>query len=102
MTAPEGVLRAWATPWHDQARRPPRADVPARNVDIRRSGLQAARHQVALPDRRVQARLNVDQGRPSAPADPARLQALTDLYRSRVAVKREFGGLKREWALLPL
>jgi hypothetical protein len=57
---------------------------------------------VALPDRGVHARVGLDQGGPSASADPARLRPLRKLYRSRGAVEREFGRLKHEWALLPL
>ena len=60
------------------------------------------RRSPALPHAQVQARVNVGQGRPAAPADPARVRALTQLYRSRGAVEREFGRLKHEWALLPL
>ena len=55
----------------------------------------------AMPDRRVQARLSVDQGFPAAPADPARdaplSQALPGPRRRRV-----FGRLKDDWALAPL
>ena len=47
-------------------------DMRARRVDIRRCGRQARRDEVALPGRRVQARLGVDQGGPAAPAHPAR------------------------------
>jgi hypothetical protein len=47
-------------------------DVRARRMARRWIGLRARREQVALPDRRVQARLRLDQGRPAAPADPAR------------------------------
>ena len=58
--------------------------------------------QVALPDRRVQARVRVDQGRPAAPADPARDAALEGpLPRPRVG-RAGFGRLKNEWALAPL
>jgi hypothetical protein len=39
---------------------------------VRRVRLKARREQAALPDWRVQARLPVDQGRPSAPTHPAR------------------------------
>jgi hypothetical protein len=43
-----------------------------RPVALRRSRRQARREQVALPDRRLQARVGLDQGLPAAPADPAR------------------------------
>jgi hypothetical protein len=52
------------------------ADLRARRLDFRRSRLQAEGDDVALPDRRVLARLNVGQGRPAAPADPARDEAV--------------------------
>src|SRR3954454_4425323 len=83
--------------WRSQA-----ADVRARRMDVRRSALQARRYQVALPHGRAQTRLNVDQGRPAAPADPPRDARWTTLYRRRAAVEREFGRLKHEWALSPL
>jgi hypothetical protein len=43
---------------------------------LRRSRLYPACSQVAPPNRRVQARIGVDQGRPAAPAHPARDAAL--------------------------
>ena len=42
-----------------------------RPLAVRRIGLQPEGFQVALPDRRVQARLTVDQGQPYSPAGPA-------------------------------
>jgi hypothetical protein len=69
---------------------------------LRRIGLQARRGQVALPDRRMPARLGLDQGVSPAPADPARDSPLHRLYRRRAAVEREFGRLKNDWALSPL
>lgn len=55
-----------------------------------------------MPDRRVQARLSVDQGFPAAPADPARDAPLSQALPGRAAVEREFGRLKDDWALAPL
>jgi Transposase DDE domain len=52
------------------------------------SRLQAQGDQVALPDRRMRTRLNVGQGQPPAPTDPARDGALREalsLTRSRRA-----------------
>lgn len=69
--------------WRSQA-----AVLRARRVDVRRDRLQAPRDEVALPHRRVQARLALGQGRPAAPADPARDGAVTQalpLARSRRA-----------------
>ena len=71
-------------------------------MDVRGRGLQAQGDEVALPHRRVHARVAVGEGRPSAPSDPTRDRALRDFSRSRGAVEREFGRLKHEWALLPL
>ena len=61
---------------------------------------QTARVKVAMPDRRMQARVRVGEGRPSAPARPASRSG--KLYRGRGAVEREFGRLKHEHGLLPL
>ena len=85
-----------------QARRAQAAVLRARRVDVRRDRLQAEGHQVALPDRRVQAGVDVDQGRPAAPADPARDERCASSTAAARAVEREFGRLKHEWALLPL
>ena len=74
----------------------------ARRVAVRRGRLQAQGDEVALPDRRVQARQPVGQGRPAAPADPARDSALEGPLPGRASVEREFGRLKHEWALAPL
>ena len=57
---------------------------------------------MALPHRRVLARVNVDQGRPPLPARPARVKRWGDLYRGRAAAEREFGRLKHEYGLVPL
>ena len=57
---------------------------------------------MALPDRRVQARLRVGEGRPFAPLIPRHTERSRKLYSSRGAIEREFGRLKHEWALLPL
>ena len=61
-----------------------------------------ARDQVALPDRRVQARQPMGEGRPAPPADPSRDAALGKVYADRSVVERAFGRAKHEWALLPL
>ena len=74
-----------------EARRASAALLRARRVDLRRVGPQARRDEVAVPDRRVQARLNVGCGRPPAPADPARDEAvesgLPEASRSRARVR---------------
>lgn len=46
-------------------------NLPARHLDVRRVGREAGSVEVALPDGRVLASLDVDQGRPAAPVDPA-------------------------------
>ncbi len=46
--------------------------------------------------------VGVDQGRPAAHSDPAQHGPVEAIYRTRVAVEREFGVLKHEWAMLPL
>jgi hypothetical protein len=73
--------RADARPVNVAAGRP-----RVRRVAIRRSRLPAQGDQVALPDRRMQARLGVDQGRPPAPADPARDSPLDRPLPRRAAV----------------
>jgi hypothetical protein len=57
---------------------------------------------VALPDRRVQARLTLDQGRRLHPLIPRETPRWRKLYKGRASVEREFGRLKNAWALLPL
>ncbi len=57
---------------------------------------------MALPDRRVQARLGVGRGRPAASACPRETARLRALYKQRGAVEREFGPLKHDRALAPL
>jgi hypothetical protein len=59
------------------------SDMPAyangqRYLSKRRGRLQAPRDEVALPDRRVLPRVTVDQGRPAAPAHPARVGAVAE------------------------
>jgi len=49
-----------------------------------------------------QARIHMGQGRPAAPAHPARDRTIQGAVGQRVAVEREFGRLKNEWGLLPL
>jgi hypothetical protein len=53
-----------------QTRRPLAAELLAWHLDLRRFRPKARRLQVALPDRGMQARLYVGEGRPPAPADP--------------------------------
>ena len=57
---------------------------------------------MALPDRRLQARLNVVKADRLHPLIPRETPRFTALYRRRAAVEREFGRLKNEWALSPL
>src|SRR4051812_13752348 len=85
-----------ASPDHrSRSRRPQAADVRTRNVALRGVRLQARREQVALPDRRVQACLSLNQGEPPAPADPARNASLHGslppprLGRARVRASQE-------------
>jgi hypothetical protein len=85
-----------------QARRPSRPVVRARRVDVRRGRLQAPGDEVALPDRRVPARVPVGQGGSAAPARPPRVGAVTEAVSLPRRVEREFGRLKHDWALLPL
>jgi hypothetical protein len=71
-------------------------------VAIRRSGRQTQGSEVALSDRRVQARIGwikADRLHPLIPRETPRFYALD---RRRAAVEREFGRLKNEWALAPL
>jgi hypothetical protein len=75
--------------------------VRARRVVVRGIRCQAWREQVALRDWRVQARLNVDHGGPSAHAGPAQQPSPYRLYRCRSSVEREPGQLKDEWAPAP-
>src|SRR6478609_5895392 len=69
-------------------------------VDVRGIGSEARSFEVALSDRRVQARFDLDQGRPSAPADPSQLEALEGrlpkarLCRARVRQAEEPMGLE--------
>jgi hypothetical protein len=74
-------------------------------MDVRRFGREARREQVALSHGRVQARLGVDQGKPTAHPDPPEhrpMEGPVYLYHQRGAVEREFGRLKHEWGMLPL
>jgi hypothetical protein len=57
---------------------------------------------VALPDRRVHTRLNMDQADRLHPLIPRESERSAELYRSRGGIEREFGRLKHEWALLAL
>lgn len=57
---------------------------------------------MALPYRRVPAPILLGKGGSAAPADPRDSERAREFYRSRGAVEHEFGGLKHEWALLPL
>jgi hypothetical protein len=50
----------------------------------------------------VQAHVGVDQGRPAAPAHPARTERHKALYKKRTAVEHEFGRLKDDYGLTPL
>jgi hypothetical protein len=50
-------------------------------LDVRRCRLQAQGNQVALPDERVQARLQLGQGRPPQPARPPLVQAVRPALR---------------------
>jgi hypothetical protein len=59
-----------------------------------RIGQQARRFQVALPERRVQACLGVDQGFRLHPLISRETPRWSALYRRRAAVEREFGRLK--------
>src|SRR5204862_4632120 len=59
-----------------EARRPSPTRMPARHLDLRRVRPQTRGDQVALPDRRVQARFDVGYRRPAAPADPTRDQTV--------------------------
>jgi hypothetical protein len=86
---------------------PQAADLRTRDVDVRRSRLPAQRDQVALPDRRVPARLPLDQGRPAAPAHPAQFQPLgcpvpgPRRRRARVRAAQErvgVGSASRPWS----
>ena len=80
--APDHGRRAW---------RPQAPRLRARRVDVRPDRLQAAGHQVALPDWRVPAKVDVGQGRPDARADPtphgAVAQALREPWRYRARVR---------------
>jgi hypothetical protein len=82
--------------------RPQAADLRARHMDVRRGRLSAQGDEAALPDRRVQARLPVGQGRSAAPAGPARVEPLDRPVPGPRRCEREFGRLKNEWALPPL
>jgi hypothetical protein len=64
--------------------------------------LAARRVQVALSDRRVQARKPMGESRSTAPADPRETSRWRKPLRAAPAVERQFGRLKNEWALLPL
>ncbi len=75
---PRRLQRPWRLPRHAASQDPGRrargsqaARLRTRRVDVRRYRLQASGNQMALPDRRVQAEVDVRQGRPNAPADPA-------------------------------
>jgi hypothetical protein len=63
----QGVKKGWHKP-----------PLRARRVALRGSGLQAQGDEVALPDRRVQARVRVGQGVAPAPARAARVRAVTE------------------------
>ena len=56
----------------------------------------------AMADRRVQARLSVDQGFRLHPLIPRETLRWRKLYKGRASVEREFGRLKNDWALAPL
>jgi hypothetical protein len=58
--------------------------------------------QVALPDRRLQARVRLIKAERMFLMIPRDTPRFTALYRRRAAVEREFGRLKHEWALAPL
>jgi hypothetical protein len=83
-------------------RRPQRAVLRSRRVAVCGVRFEARRVQMALPDRRVQARKPVDQGEPPSPLGPARDSALAQALQGRASVEREFGRLKNDWALAPL
>jgi hypothetical protein len=71
-------------------------------VDVRRSRLQAPRHQWRCPTgecKPASAWIKADRLHPLIPRNSERS---AKLYRSRGAVEREFGRVKHEWALLPL
>jgi hypothetical protein len=57
---------------------------------------------MALPDRRVFARISLDQGGSAHPLIPRETPRWRKLYKGRAAVERDFGRLKNESALLPL
>src|SRR5438046_2778693 len=72
----------------------------APDVNVRGSGHEPLRDEMALPDRRLHAPsrwIAVDRLHPLVPRHTKRFRAL---YCE--AVEREFGRLKHEWALLPL
>jgi len=71
-------------------------------VAVRRIGLQARREQVALPDRRCKPASVWIKASRLHPLIPRETPRYRKLYRGRSAVEREFGRLKREWALAPL
>jgi hypothetical protein len=83
-----------------EARRRRAAVLPARRLDVRRVGSKARRLQVAVPDWRVQARVYVGRGRPTASADPSQVEALEGclpkarLCRARVRQAQEPVGLE--------
>ena len=81
-----------------QARRAQAADAASTASGASPEPTTNAARQVALPDRRVQARVGLDQGRPAAPADPARDAALEGPLPRAWRVERAFGRLKNEWA----
>jgi hypothetical protein len=85
-----------------QAWLPQAPGLRARRLAVRGSRLRPQGNQVALPDRRVQARLNVGKANRLHPLIPRETPRFTALYRRRAAVEREFGRLKNEWALSPL
>jgi hypothetical protein len=57
---------------------------------------------MALPHRRVLPKSVWIKGDPAATFDPARVEAVAELYRGRAAVEREFGRLKHDYGLSPL
>jgi hypothetical protein len=75
-----------------QARRAQTATLRARRVAVRRSRLQTAGREVALPDGRVPARIRLGQGGPGAPAHPTRdtalAGALQEARRRRAGVRQ--------------
>ena len=70
---------------------------PGRSAD----SLRARREQVALPDRRVQARLSLDQGRPPVPARTPQRPSLHRALPSPVLRRARIRPPQERWALAP-